>query len=289
MSDWPKAPTAWIEDRQLFVSVPFTWNLYNVRASVSQASFLWDHATVGGPAIRLARIFEAPFEWPDGVNVDYGDIPGVLNRVNPIATRTSVGCPNSCGFCGVSTIEPQFSELAQWDTKPIVCDNNFLACSSEHRAEVYARLETLNCLAGIVDFNQGLDAYLLTTWDAERLSKLKANCRLACDTASSLGIVKDAVVLLRSAKNALKRIFVYALIGWKDSPFDAWKRCIEIESLGVYCCPMWFHELDAMYWNKVTEKQKALGWDHEKRKHIMGYFWQHRGQPPLGNVDGRRK
>ncbi len=282
MSDWPKGPTAWIEDRQLFVSVPFTWNLYDVRTAVSQQSFLWDGATVGGPAIRLARNFETPFEWPDGVNVDCGDITGVLNRVNPIATRTSVGCPNSCGFCGVSTIEPQFSELAQWDAKPIVCDNNFLACSLIHRGEVYQRLmaipESITALHPI-DFNQGLDARRLTDWDANQLRVIKAKCRLAYDGPGDGPIALAAVELLRYHKVPLKSLFVYALIGYTDSPAEAWERCKQIESWGVYCCPMWFHELDAMHWNKVTEKQEALGWDHEKRKHIMGYFWQHRGKP----------
>jgi len=96
MSDWPKGPTAWIDDRRLFVSVPFTWNLNDVRTSVSQRSFLWDHATVGGPAIKLSRGFEKPFRWPDDVTVDYGDMDGVLHR------GESVGNADFCG--GVRTL-----------------------------------------------------------------------------------------------------------------------------------------------------------------------------------------
>jgi len=279
MSDWPKGPTAWIEDRMCFVSVPFTWNLNDVRTIAAQQSFLWDTVTVGGPAIKLSQDFKKPFVWPSDVIVDYGDIGGVLERVNPLATRTSIGCPNFCGFCGVSSIEPEFHEMLEWVSRPLVCDSNFLACSKSHRVAVYAGLERLGAKPGGIDFNQGLDARKLTEWDAIRLSILKATCRLSCDTGAEIDIVKRSIDMLREQRVPLKRLSVYALIGWTDTPVGAWDRCKEIGSWGVYCCPMWFHELDAMAWNAVTKKQKALGWDEEKRKHIMGYFWQHRGAP----------
>jgi len=277
MSDWPKGPTAWIDDRRLFVSVPFTWNLNDVRTEVSQQSFLWDHATVGGPAVKLSRDFEKPFRWPDDVAVDYGDMAGVLERVNPWAMRTSVGCPNSCGFCGVPRIEPIFRELDIHKVTPIVCDNNFLACSKKHRRYIYKNLHAI-CDNGVqVDFNQGLDARRMSKWDADWLCEVGAKCRLAYDYPAEGDAVREAFGILRSAGITKKQIFVYALIGWGDRPEEAWKRCREIETWGVYTCPMWFHELDAMKWNAVTEKQDALGWTDQKRLDIMGWFWQHRG------------
>jgi len=279
MSDWPKGPTAWIEDRRLFISVPFTWNLYDVCTEVSQRSFLWDYATVGGPAVKLSRRFKTPFRWLGDVTVDYRDMPGVLERVNPWAMRTSVGCPNNCSFCGVSRIEPVFRELDIHKVTPIICDNNFLACSKKHRKYIYKNLHAICKNGPQVDFNQGLDARKMSKWDADWLSELRAKCRLAYDYPAEGEAVRKAFRLLRNAGVILKNISVYALIGWKDTPAEAWERCNEINSWGVYTCPMWFHELDAMYWNQVTEKQKALGWDKQKRQHIMGYFWQHRGEP----------
>ena len=275
MNDWPKGPTTWLEDRRLFVSVPFTWNLSDVRAMAAQRSFLWDAVTVGGPAVKLSQGFSEPFRWHGEVTVDYGDMLGVLERVNPSAMRTSTGCPNRCGYCGVSRIEPVFAELPIKIARPVVCDNNFLACSEAHRAHVYHLLEGLDC----VDFNQGLDARRLTVWDARRLRRLDAKCRLAYDGRAEGEAVTNAISMLRKAGIPKKRIYVYALIGWKDEPRAAWERCKEIESWGVYCCPMWFHELDTMEWNKVTEKQEALGWDEQRRLRIMGYFWKHRGTP----------
>jgi len=279
MNDWPKGPTSWIEDRHLFVSVPFTWNLPDIRAAASQRSFFWDGVTVGGPAVKLSRRFKNPFRWPDGVTVDYGDIDGVLERVNPRAMRTSMGCVNSCGFCGVPIIEPKFYEWRIHTATPIICDNNFLACSETHRRCVY------NCLNQHpfdvqIDFNQGLDARRLSGWDARWLKKLGAMCRLAYDTEAVGDDVRNAYGRLRAAGVIKKNISFYALVGWLDTPEQAWKRCLEIESWKVHCCPMWFHELDALEWNQVTEKQKALGWTNQKRLDIMGWFWQHRGTPP---------
>jgi len=278
MSDWPKGPTTWIEYRKLYVSVPFTWNLIDVRATVTQTSPFWDSVVVGGPAVKLSRSkhFPTPFEWPDGVTVDTGDLSGVLKRTNPAAMRTSTGCPNKCGYCAVPTTEPVFAELSVSEVRPILCDNNFLACSKAHRGRIYSLLED-GYFDERIDFNQGLDARLLTGWDAEWLRELKAKCRLAYDYPAEGKAVRSAFALLRSAKVPLKSIFVYALIGWHDTPAGAVKRCREIDSWGVYCCPMWFHELDAMEWNRVTATQKKLGWTKAKRKAIMGYFWQHRG------------
>jgi hypothetical protein len=39
---------------------------------------------------------------------------------------------------------------------------------------------------------------------------------------------------------------------------------------------MWFTELDALERNKVTDKQKALGWNDYERRRIMGWFYKHR-------------
>ena len=59
-------------------------------------------------------------------------------------------------------------------------------------------------------------------------------------------------------------------------PFT-WNRCEVIRKATKYCCPMWFHELDAMEPNQITESQLELGWTHEERLAIMGYYYQHRG------------
>ena len=275
---WPKGPTYWNSADISYVSIPFTWNLITVREQLRQGSFWQNTKTVvGGPAVKLMP----DFNWPSGVVADTGDLGGVLYHVNPMAMRTSTGCPNKCDYCAVPKIEPNFLELDITVPKPIICDNNFLGCSREHRQNIYQLLTrlprdiTATCP---IDFNQGLDARLLGDWDAIWLRKLRAKCRLAYDYPGNRDSVKAAFDTLRRWGIPKSSVSFYVLVAWKDTPREAWDRCREVESWGGNCCPMWFHELDAMKWNEVTDKQNALGWTDGDRTDIMGYFWQRRGE-----------
>lgn len=234
--DWPKGPTTWIEGRTLRVSVPFTWNLPHVRAGLRQRSFFWDRAEVGGPAVDLLPGF---FAGLDHVAVGH-DCPGVLQRVNPDATRTTTGCTRRCDFCGIGTgkIEPGgLRELDDWPNRPVLCDNNLLAASDAHVERVLARLIGL----GVADFNQGLDARLLRREHAEMISRIKAPMvRLALDRDGIREEWEAAFGLLRSSGLALNKIRSYCLVGHRDDPDEAWARLEWVKSHGVDPLPMWF-------------------------------------------------
>jgi len=279
---WPKKPTWWTEEGTVYVSVPFTWNLPSVAAQLRQRSFLYDRAVVGGPAVELMPEYLA-----DIPNVEIGhDSPGVLQRVNPRATRTTLGCPNHCAFCGIGQglIEPGgFRELDDWPDLPVVCDNNLLAASDAHFDRVLDRLLKHEN----VDFNQGLDSRLLTRYHAARLGELDhPTIRLALDHWKPYAreVWDCAFARLRGALIPKRRIAVYCLIGWRDTPQEAWTRCQYIETRGVLVCPLWFHPLDALEWNGLSTEQVALGWTHEHCKHIMSYYYQHRGVPLLAGM-----
>jgi hypothetical protein len=66
----------------------------------------------------------------------------------------------------------------------------------------------------------------------------------------------------------------YALIGFDAGPAEAWERCEFIQKECRACYPMWFHELDALRWNAITEKQKGLGWSKKERTRIMRRFYR---------------
>jgi hypothetical protein len=38
---------------------------------------------------------------------------------------------------------------------------------------------------------------------------------------------------------------------------------------------MWFHELDALKVNVVSDQQRRLGWNDFERRKIMGWYYQH--------------
>ena len=281
---WPKGPTSWIDRRTLYVSVPFTWNLPAVRARLRQADLRWDRAHVGGPAVDLMPDYLAGLPRVDQIG---GSFPGVLQRVNPDATRTTTGCIRRCPFCGVGTgqIEPGgLRELDDWPDRPILCDNNLLAASRAHFDRVMDRLEALGEPA---DFNQGLDARLLTRYLAERLARLpKAMIRLAADapTGTPSRTWHRAVDRLREAGLPRARLRSYALVGQASStPEEAWDRCRAIEAAGVDPLPMWFHRLDALEHNPLGPEAREAGWTETERRRLFIWFYFHR------TPDGRQR
>lgn len=254
------------------MSIPFTWNLPSVRSALQQKSFFWDRAIVGGPAVKLITNF---FE--DMQHVIVGNsLPGVLQRINPLATRTTVGCVRRCAFCGVVNFEPEFKELADWPDLPEICDNNILAASTNHFDKVVNRL----LKHSDVDFNQGLDARLLTNYHANRISEIKGlkkrGIRLALDNMKYYDTWLKAFDKLRSAGIAKRNISSYAIVGFDSDPDEAWARCEFIESHGVRALPMWYHRLDQLKANIVTKGQELLGWNDFKRREIMHWFWKHK-------------
>lgn len=269
---WPRGTTYWRDGRKMYASVPFTWNLPVIIRAIEEDLFDLDWH-VGGPAVRL---MPDTFKGLERVTIG-GDMPSVLQRVNPEATRTTAGCPRACAFCGVSRIYPQFQELDDWPDLPILCDDNLLAASPKHFDRVMDRLQHHESC----DFNQGLDCHLLERYHAKRLARLrKPLVRMALDGDGDRAPLAGAIHLLRSAGVAKSRIRIYVLIGFSGAPQNDWRRCDFVESFGLKALPMWYHALDATQVNVVTDKQASRGWSDRERKRIMGWYYKHRGTKP---------
>lgn len=263
--NWPKGPTYWRVNKTLNVSIPFTWNLYTVKRETG----FFDKVVVGGPAVKLI-----PDYFNDCKNITVGEeYDGVLQLVNPLATKTTVGCVRKCGFCAVPKIEGKFKELNTYPNRPIICDNNILASSIKHFDAV---IDKLLQRWGWADFNQGLDCRLLTSHHAKRIAEIKKPMiRLALDSMSDKELWERAFNILRRAGIALNKIRSYALIAFNSDPGEAWERCGWIEKHKIKALPMWFHELNADRANYVTKKQQKLGWTDQKRKEIMRFHYFH--------------
>jgi len=210
-----------------------------------------------------------------------GDYPGVLQKFNPLATVTSRGCIRMCKFCSVPIIEglpvlQKFGkrqiELEDWLDRPVICDNNILANSIEHFDRVCDRLEKWDWC----DFNQGVDSRLLNEHHAERFARLKRSViRPALDSLAYVDKWDAAIDLLFKFKIAKQNIRAYAIIGFGTSPDESWAICKHIEARGIKPLPQWFHELDALEHNIVTERQRQLGWNDYERRRLMQWFYQH--------------
>ncbi len=122
---WPKKPTAWIEQRTMFVSVPFTWDTPNVREDPKTTLHPVGPRRVGGAGVYLRPAGIEKIPW---VSIQH-TLPNALQRVNPHATRTTYGCVNPCPFCAVPHTEGRLKELDDWPDLPILIDSNLLAAS----------------------------------------------------------------------------------------------------------------------------------------------------------------
>lgn len=222
------------------------------------------HGVCRCPAVQLNRDFLAGvalLEAPEKVNA--------LPRHNPQATFTSRGCIRKCPFCAVPTLEGDLVELDDWPIKPIVCDNNLLACSTRHFDSVIDKLKTVQ----EVDFNQGLDARLLTPHHAERIAEPDLKfVRLAWDSTKTESRFMRAFQILREAGIAKKKIRVYILFGYDDTPEDALYRLRTVQDLGIRPNPMRYQPLKAATknsfvgpaWTEHLLKKYARYWSRLK-------------------------
>ena len=151
----------------------------------------------------------------DAMQPDYS-LYGIKGVSYGFLTR---GCPNKCKWCIVPIKEGKvkpyrdIEEVVNENKKAILMDNNILA--SDYGIE---QLEKIAEKGYRVDFNQGLDARLITDKIASVLAKIKwiDYIRLACDHKSQIRSIIEAHSLL-DKHGYKKEIFCYFLINdWND-------------------------------------------------------------------------
>jgi len=160
---------------------------------------------------------------------------------------SSRGCIRRCPFCSVPQLEPQFEPkksirhlIYPSHTKVVLWDNNILA--SPYWRDIFTELEESGLT---VDFNQGLDARLLTEEVAMRLRRLKLPIvRLAYDSKGIRKPLSNAVTLLKRLGIDGRDIVVYCLFNHLDSPEDFLERIQDILEWGVVAYPMRYQALD---------------------------------------------
>lgn len=260
MTEWSKRFVEHdIDSETTYLSIAFTWDLPEAYQRAVWITAMGKHVIVGGPAVSLM---------PDYL-MDVAEVGdhwrGALEYHNPQATFTSRGCIRRCSFCAVWRTEGNLQELDNWSIKPIICDNNLLACSDTHFDDVIDKLKTLDWC----DFNQGLDARLLTKHHAERLAELnKPIVRLAFDHVKTESQFMESWELLRGAGIPARQIRVYVLFGYNDTPEDALYRLRLVQSLGTRPNPMRYNPLDALVKNSYIDPN----WTDRELKRYHRYW-----------------
>lgn len=175
---------------------------------------------------------------------DYGCLPEEIERTFPDYTlypgwKTAIGfltrgCIRNCPWCIVPKKEGGIKPAATWDeikrpdSRDIVfMDNNVLA--SDHGLGQIERMGHENVR---VDFNQGLDARLITQQAAKRLAGLKwvKFVRMSCDTSEMLPVIEQAIAYLREAGIPAWRHWCYVLV---QDVGDANRRVEALREMGV--------------------------------------------------------
>jgi hypothetical protein len=139
----------------------------------------------------------------------------------------------------------------------ILFDNNFLA--SHGWEDILSEIQDLGLT---VDFNQGLDARLLTERTAKKISRAKIDrfVRLSYDTSDIGPFVSKAIQHLRSHGIDGRNILVYALYNFTDSPQDLFVRIKNILSWGAVAYPMRFQPVYILTKNNYI----APKWDEAR-------------------------
>ena len=173
------------------------------------------------------------------------------------------GCCRCCDFCIVPRKEGAVHPAATWkeikrpDSREMVLlDNNVLA--SDYGLEQIDRMGREQVW---VDFNQGLDAWLITPEIAGMLARLHwiRLIRLACDTSEMLPVIRQATSYLKEAGVSQSRFWAYALV--RDVE-EAHRRVMALREMGVEPFAQPYRDYDG---GEPTEEQKAFArWVNRK-------------------------
>lgn len=174
-----------------------------------------DYAAGDPEPIRGGTGYDAITKLPEDVErmiPDYSlypDFPAALGFL----TR---GCIRNCPWCIVPKKEGALQEvddierISAGKKEVVLLDNNFLAADPDFVRE---QLEKAARLKIRIDFNQGLDARLISSENAKLLAACRwiRYIRFSCDTVSMIDPIRRAVSILRES-GCRREIFCYMLV-----------------------------------------------------------------------------
>lgn len=177
--------------------------------------------------------YDATVKLPDAVECMSPD-RSIYPQYDYIIGFLTRGCIRKCPWCvvprkeGAIMIVNHIRDIAHDGKDVVLLDNNFLAADESFVAEQLAYIARHKIR---IDFNQGLDARLVTPKNA----KLLAACRwirfirFSCDTSAMIEPIRRAVSLIRET-GCKREIFCYMLV---QDVQEAEQRLHALVDLGV--------------------------------------------------------
>lgn len=204
------------------------------------------------------------WEEVDKMSPDY-DLKGIEGYYanNASFGYTTKGCINSCSFCAVHKLEPEFvpfiplgHQINNNKRDLILLDNNVLASPEftkiidEIKKFGFGKGAKLNNSLRHVDFNQGVDARLLDDEKIQLLSSIALEpLRIAFDNIKLEKVYIEGVRLAK--KYGIEQLSNYILFNFNDTPTDFYRRLqinVNINeeiNLNIFSFPMKYVPLDA--------------------------------------------
>jgi hypothetical protein len=206
------------------------------------ASLMPDHARLSG----ADKVHAGIYYQAEDCKPDYDLIP----EWDASILFASRGCIRKCGFCSVPKIEgalkpkATIKDLIDPRHKRIVLfDNDILG--APNWKEIFDELIQLNLP---VDFNQGLDARLITDEVADKISKMRMRAiRLAFDYIGIRKFVERAINTLEAHGVKRRRLIFYVLYNYVDDPNDFFSRVKDLLNWGAVVYPMRFEPLCTLH------------------------------------------
>lgn len=240
------SPELWGLPDKLYVSCLFAWNRERVRK--------YAESWAGIPCELGGTGFDISVKLPGHIESAAPDYT-LYNETRAIGF-ISRGCIRKCPWCVVPEKEGNLrrvstaTQIVGDKEKAIFLDNNFLALP-DHNGDLQWLAER-----GIpIDFNQGLDARLVTPENAMWMAKcewIPQGPRFALDSEAQYKALVRTFNLLTSAGVSSNSITVFVLIGFSGFVSDV-TRLLQAHELGARVFPMGYRNL-------LTGHEPMRGW-----------------------------
>lgn len=209
---------------QVHYDVIYASKVFNFSPDVDYRQYSYDRLEKGGTGYDITK--RLPDEI-DRLQPDYSIFPDLPK--NEAYGKLTQGCPNKCFWCVVpkkeGAIRPymDIGEIAiEGRNHVVLMDNNILAAGDY----AHEQLQNIINLGLHVDFNQALDARLVTPEYARLLGQIKwidGRIRFGCDTHAQIRECERAMQLINDA-GFRGEYFLFTMIGGKNDFRECYNR-----------------------------------------------------------------
>ena len=218
----------WAQPINLFdqqhYDIIYASKVFNFSPDVDFTQYSYDKLVKGGTGYDIYSSLPTEIDSLQPYYELFPDIP--KNTAYGFLTR---GCPNKCPWCVVpkkeGAIRPymDIEEIAiEGRNHVVLMDNNILAAGDYARQQ----LQKIIDLHLYVDFNQAMDARLVTPDFASLLGKVKwidGRIRFGCDTTPQIKSCEQAMQMINDA-GFKGEYFLYTMIGGKNDFEECYNR-----------------------------------------------------------------